>query len=87
MTKQHKLVARSPGGPQTKTGQGARLNTDKLNLKKKLGTKDSLKPLCKVTYKSFNVCVTIAEIYHAIQEEIDVIFGFTKFQFFICLDT
>jgi hypothetical protein len=47
ITRQQLQVARKPGEPQTKTGQGARLNTDKLNLQK-LGTKDSLKPLCKV---------------------------------------
>jgi hypothetical protein len=29
-TQQHKTVARSPGGPQTKTGQGARESADRL---------------------------------------------------------
>jgi hypothetical protein len=30
MVQQQKQVARSPGGPQTKTGQGTRQSTDRL---------------------------------------------------------
>jgi hypothetical protein len=34
MTQQQEQVARSPGEPQTKTGQGTRQSTDRLNEKR-----------------------------------------------------